>query len=154
MRSPYHLRVVEVRNLTAEGRTLTIEPSVGQHLGAATTFTGMLRPGEIKVLYLYHGFEYEFRVMPPGGGGKPVRGVFDVERDLGLTYSGVSLIPDGRVVADLGDPATTFADSLQDLDPFGLRSRRTIEPDTSRGHDFTPMEERQRARRGGSGRNP
>lgn len=155
MRSPYHLRSVEVRNLTAEERTLTIEPAADQHLGAATTFTGVLRPGEVKTLYLYHGFKYVFQVSPVSGASEPVRGVFEVKRDLGLAFSGDSLVPDASLAAKLGKPSIrqTFADSLQQFDPFGLRARRTIEPDTSRGRDLSPMEERQRNRRGGR-RNP
>ena len=67
MRSPYHLRTVEVRNASDEPKVLKIEPTASQHLGAATTFTGTLKPGEVKSLYLYHGFEYDFRVFESGG---------------------------------------------------------------------------------------
>ena len=67
MRSPYHLRTVEVRNATDQPKVLKIEPTASQHLGAATTFTGILRPGEVKSLYLYHGFEYDFRVLEAPG---------------------------------------------------------------------------------------
>jgi len=64
MRSPYHLRTVEVRNATDSLQTLKIEPTSGQHLGASTTFTGVLEPGEVKVLYLYHGLEYDASIFP------------------------------------------------------------------------------------------
>lgn len=131
MRSPYHLRVVEVRNATEEPRTLKIEPGADQHLGAATTFTGVLQPGEVKVLYLYHGFEYDFRILDAPGFREVTRLTFAVDRDTGLEFAGDSLRPDVKLVAEMGE--ATFADSLQALDPFGLRRTRAIQPDTSRG---------------------
>src|SRR5688500_746882 len=67
LRSPYHLRIIEVRNDTEIVQTLKIEPTAGQHLGAATTFTGVLQPGESKVLYLYHGLEYDIRILDAPG---------------------------------------------------------------------------------------
>lgn len=133
MRSPYHLRTVEVRNVTGEPLMLKIEPTASQHLGAATTFTGLLRPGEVKSLYLYHGFEYAFRILDENGGAERTRTVLEVGRDFGLDFAGDSLIADARAVVRVGPPAATFADSLQQLDPFGLRRSRPIEPDTTRG---------------------
>lgn len=148
MRSPYHLRLVEIRNLTDQQRMLTIEPSVDQHLGAATTFTGVLRPGEIKQLYLYHGFEYVFRILGERTRDEVARGVFEVNRDLGLEFSGDSLVPEARVIVDLGEPTTTFADSVQEYDPFGLRAGGPIEPDTARGREPSRVDLNERSRRG------
>jgi hypothetical protein len=138
MRSPYHLRVVEVRNDSDQLRTLKIEPAADQHLGSATTFTGMLRPGEVKVLYLYHGFEYDFRILDPAGFNEVTRTTVAVDRDMGLLFAGDSLTTGTRLVARIGEPTVTFADSLQESDPFGLRRTRAIEPDTSRGHYPSP----------------
>jgi hypothetical protein len=130
-RSPYHLRIVEVRNAGDSLRTLKIEPTASQHLGAATTFTGVLKPGEIKVLYLYHGLEYDFRIFDGPGWNEMTRTTLEVDRDMDLAYEGDSLRQDVRIHVELGPPTTTFADSLQRLDPFGLRSRRPLEPDTT-----------------------
>jgi hypothetical protein len=145
MRSPYHLRVVEVRNDTQHYQTLTIEPTADQHLGAATTFTGRLRPGEVKILYLYHGFEYAFTVLDERGYKEVTSGEFQVDRNIGLVFSGDSLVADAGLVVELGDPTVTFSDSLQDLDPFGLRSGEPIEPDTTNVRD---RPEREGAERG------
>jgi hypothetical protein len=135
MRSPYHLRVVEVRNDTDQFQTLTIEPSADQHLGAATTFTGRLRPGEVKVLYLYHGFEYAFTVLDDRGWTEVASGEFEVDRDMGLVFSGDALVSDAGLIVKLGEPTMTFADSLQQLDPFGPRSGGPIEPDSTNVRD-------------------
>jgi hypothetical protein len=140
MRSPYHLRVVEVRNDTGQLQTLTIETTADQHLGAATTFTGQLRPGEVKVLYLYHGFEYAFAVLDERGHKEVTSGEFQVDRNIGLVFSGDSLFADAGLVVELGDPTVTFADSLQELDPFGLRSGEPIEPDTTNVRDRSGRE--------------
>ncbi len=140
MRSPYHLRVVEVRNDTDQPQTLTIEPSPDQHLGAATTFTGRLRPGEIKVLYLYHGFQYAFTVLDERGYKEVTSGEFQVDQNIGLVFSGDSLFSDAGLVVELGDPTVTFADSLQELDPFGIRSSEPIEPDTTNVRDRSRRE--------------
>lgn len=147
-RSPYHLRVVEVRNTTDGFQVLTIEPTADQHLGAATTFTGLLRPGEVKVLYLYHGFQYAFRIFDEPSGAQHALAVYGVDRDLGLTFGGDSLVPDARPYVEVGKPKATFADSLQITDPFGIRSGRTIEPDTTRGRVETEQEEEFRRRTG------
>jgi hypothetical protein len=133
MRSPYHLRTVEVRNATDQARVLKIEPTASQHLGAATTFTGLLRPGEVKSLYLYHGFEYDFRVLEAPGYEELTHKAYQVNRDFGLVFDGDSLASEVVLAAELGEPRTTFADSLQVLDPFGLRSGSQIQPDTTRG---------------------
>ncbi len=145
MRSPYHLRVVEVRNDTDQRQTLTIEPSPDQHLGAATTFTGELRPGEIKVLYLYHGFEYQFTVLDERGHKEVTSGEFQVDRNIGLVFAGDSLVADAGLVVELGEPSVTFADSLQELDPFGIRSGEAIQPDSTSVRDRS---EREGAERG------
>lgn len=132
IRSPYHLRTVEVRNTSDEARTLLIEPTGDQHLGAATTFTGRLSPGEVKVLYLYHGFEYHFRIVDPDNPTELVETTVKVDRDLGLALEGDSLIVDAiGIQVRLGAPS--FADSLMQADPFGLRGADPIMPDTSRG---------------------
>ena len=146
MRSPYHLRVVEVRNDSDQLRTLKIEPTAGQHLGAATTFTGTLRPGEVKVLYLYHGFDYDFRILDPSGFNEVTRTTVAVDRDMGLLFAGDSLTTGGRLVAEIGEPTVTFADSLQKIDPFGLRRTRAIEPDTRRGSHQPEASEHTRQR--------
>lgn len=136
MRSPYHLRTVEVRNATDKPKVLKIEPTATQHLGAATTFTGVLRPGEVKSLYLYHGFEYDFRVLEEPGYVELTHKAVQVDKDFGLVYAGDSLASEAVLTAALGEPQTTFADSLQTLDPFGLRSGDRIMPDTTRGQDM------------------
>jgi len=133
MRSPYHLRTVEVRNATDEPKILKIEPTASQHLGAATTFTGVLRPGEVKSLYLYHGFEYDFRVLETPGFDQLTHMAVEVNRDFGLVFAGDSLASETTLAASLGEPTTTFADSLQVADPFGLRSGERLQPDTTRG---------------------
>ena len=136
MRSPYHLRSVEVRNATDQPKVLKIEPTASQHLGAATTFTGILRPGEVKSLYLYHGFEYDFRVLEEPGYDQLTHKILQVNNDFGLVFAGESLASEVVLAASLGEPQTTFADSLQTLDPFGLRSGERIMPDTTRGQDM------------------
>jgi hypothetical protein len=133
MRSPYHLRTVEVRNATDQPRILKIEPAASQHLGAATTFTGVLRPGETKSLYLYHGFEYDFRILEAPGYDQLTHRAVQVDHDSGLVYTGDSLLPETILAANPGQPETSFADSLQSADPFGLRSGDRIQPDTTRG---------------------
>ena len=152
MRSPYHLRVVEVRNGSDEVRTLKIEPTLAQHLGAATTFTGVLKPGEIKVLYLYHGLEYDFRILDGAGWNEITRSTIDVDRDMDIAYEGDSLRQGVLVRAEIGEPTVTFADSLQRLDPFGLRRSRPMEPDTTmiRGPENPNAVQSRRAR----GENP
>ena len=132
MRSPYHLRTVEVRNATEVAKVLKIEPTASQHLGAATTFTGILRPGEVKSLYLYHGFEYDFRVLEGAGFDQLTHRTVTVDRDIGLVFAGDSLASEVTLAATLGEPTTTFADSLHTEDPFGIRSQR-LQPDTARG---------------------
>ncbi len=130
-RSPMHLRIVELQNDTGADWLLTIEPTADQHLGAATTFTGRLRPGETKILYLYHGFRYRVDVLEENGDAVTY-GVYDVDRDMGLVFAGDSLHTTTRMVIELGEPTTTFADSVQALDPFGLRAtERPIQPDTT-----------------------
>lgn len=135
MRSPYHLRIVEIRNATADERMLTVVPVAGQQLGAATTFTGLLKPGEVKVLYLYHGFEYRFAIRE-GHDRVTTATVVDVDRDLGLEFGGDSLEADPGVLVRLGDPEVvspaSFSDSLMQADPFGLRDDSLL-PDTTRG---------------------
>jgi hypothetical protein len=133
MRSPYHLRTVEVRNATDQPRILKIEPTASQHLGAATTFTGVLRPGETKSLYLYHGFEYDFRILETPGYDQLTHRTVRVDRDSGLLYAGDSLLPEAMPSSDPGQPETSFSDSLQTADPFGLHAGRRIQPDTTRG---------------------
>ena len=114
MRSPYHLRTVEVRNATEEARILKIEPAASQHLGAATTFTGVLRPGETKSLYLYHGFEYHFRILETAGDDQLTHRTVQVDRDSGLVYAGDSLRAETALAAG---PETTRGQSI----PIGAR---------------------------------
>ena len=148
-----HLRTVELHNDTQADWVLTIEPTADQHLGAATTFTGRLRPGETKTLYLYHGFRYRVDVLEEDG--DPVTsGTYEVDRDMGLVFAGDSLHRTTRLVIQIGEPTTTFADSVQVLDPFGLRTTdRPIEPDTTslRGH---PARDDSPATRGGRAGQP
>lgn len=150
MRSPMHLRVVELFNETGDDWIVTIEPTADQHLGAATTFTGRLRPGETKTLYLYHGFRYRVDVLESRG--HPVASqIYQVDRDLGLVFGGDSLRRIVRLTAELGEPTMTFSDSLQLLDPFGLRrSSQPIQPDTTSLRGRTEREE-ELGRRGGRG---
>lgn len=133
MPSPYHLRTVEVRNATEEPRILKIEPAASQHLGAATTFTGVLRPGETKSLYLYHGFEYHFRILEAPGYDQLTHRAVQVDRDSGLVYTGDSLLPVGMLAAGSNHRDSGFSDSLQAADPFGVRAGGRIQPDTGRG---------------------
>ena len=116
MRSPYHLRTVEVRNATEEPRILKIEPAASQHLGAATTFTGVLRPGETKSLYLYHGFEYDFRILETPGFHQLTHRAVRVDHDSGLLYAGDSLRLETILAADPGQPETRFSGSLRAAD--------------------------------------
>ncbi len=150
MRSPMHLRAVELFNETRDDWIVTIEPTADQHLGAATTFTGRLRPGETKTLYLYHGFRYRVDVLESRG--NPVASqVYEVDRDLGLVFGGDSLRRVVRLTAELGEPTMTFSDSLQMLDPFGLRrSSRPIQPDTTSPRGRAEREE-ELGRRGARG---
>ena len=52
---------------------------------------------------------------------------------FGLVFAGDSLAPEVALTASLGEPETTFADSLQQVDPFGVRSSQRLQPDTTRG---------------------
>ncbi|HET9581857.1 MAG TPA: hypothetical protein VFP76_03495 [Gemmatimonadota bacterium] len=140
-RSPMHLRIVELRNDTGTDWILTIEPTADQHLGAATTFTGRLRPGETKTLYLYHGFRYRVDVLQDDGDSR-ASAEYEVDRDMELVFAGDSLHQASRLAVELGEPTTTFSDSAPVLDPFGLRSTdRPIQPDTTNMRD---RRERQR----------
>lgn len=144
MRSPMHLRVVELFNETQADWIVTIEPTADQHLGAATTFTGRLRPGETKTLYLYHGFRYQVDVLEERG--DPVTSqVYQVDHDMGLVFGGESLRHAVRLAVELGEPTTTFADSVHELDPFGIRSR-AIQADTTSLRGRPEREERQTRR--------
>lgn len=128
MRSPFHLRVVELRNTTDGTWVLEVAPVAGQDLlGGATTFTGELRPGEMKTLYLYHGFEYTFVVREKAVGHAEVaRASAEVDRDIGFEFAGDSLVQNRGLVVRLGEPRTTFADSL-------MRETSELLPDTTRG---------------------
>lgn len=130
-RSPHHLRVVEVRNDSDQYKTLIVEPTADQQLGASTTFTGLLHPGEVKVLYLYHGFEYHFAVFDEDSGELQAESRLGVHRNLGLVYGDGALTLDEGMVVEIGDPEVTFADSLQKDDPFGIRSGDAIVPDST-----------------------
>ncbi|MBW3661131.1 MAG: hypothetical protein KY397_05805 [Gemmatimonadetes bacterium] len=136
MRSPYHLRVVELRNTTVRPWILEVAPVEGQQqLGGATTFTGELRPGEVKVLYLYHGFEYDFVVSEKAYGEEEVaRTRAKVDRDVGFDFAGDALVMDEGLVVRLGEPAVSFVDSL-------MRAQGDLLPDTARGR-LTPGDKR------------
>lgn len=149
MRSPYHLRMVEVENTSDVKWLILVAPAAEQALsGAATTFTGVLLPGETKRLFLYHGFEYVFRIVEGKGTeiDEIARAELLVDRDMGLMFGGDSLVTEATLAVQLGEP--TFADSLQALDPFGLRRSEAVRPDTARGNRPGSMEERTRTGRG------
>jgi GWxTD domain-containing protein len=103
IRSPAHPRIVEVRNTTDEERLLLIEPTALQHLGTSTTFTGRLRPGETKILYLYDGFTYEFR-LAASGERDDVRQDFRVASDMRFDYAGDSLVAEENPSIEVGAP--------------------------------------------------
>ena len=156
MRSPYHLRMVEVEN-TSEGEWLILVAPAGDQAlsGATTTFTGVLQPGRTKRLFLYHGFEYVFRIVEGKGTeiDEIARAELLVDHDMGLLFAGDSLVPEATLAVELGEP--TFADSLQALDPFGLRRGEAVRPDTARGNRPSPIDDRARPGRGrGGGRQP
>ncbi len=109
--SPAHPRVVEIRNDTDETRVLKIEPAAHQSLGYGTTFSGRLRPGEVKVFYLYDGFTYRFRVIDATGVVGEVRRELDVSRDLDLAYAGDSLVQEGAPSVEIGRPTVLFSES-------------------------------------------
>lgn len=100
-RSPMHLRFIEFRNDTDRELVLTIVPAADQQLEAPTTFTGRFEPGELKILFLYHGLRYQVEVLEPDG--DPVtRGIFQVDYDIGLAFDGDSLGPATRLAVRLG----------------------------------------------------
>ncbi len=103
IRSPAHPRIVEVRNTTDEERLLEIEPAALQHLGTPTTFTGRLRPGETKILYLYDGFTYQFR-LAASQGRDDVRQDFRVASDMRFDYAGDSLVVEENPSIEVGAP--------------------------------------------------
>jgi GWxTD domain-containing protein len=103
IRSPAHPRIVEVRNTTEEERLIEIEPAALQHLGTATTFTGRLRPGETKILYLYDGFTYQFRLVASRE-RDDVRQDFRVASDMRFDYAGDSLVVDENPSIEVGPP--------------------------------------------------
>lgn len=109
LRSPAHPRVVEVRNATREPRLLLIEPAAAEALGASFTFTGVLRPGEVKTLYVYDGFEYRFRLVDATGHTRPIRQAFAVDGDLGLAFAGDSLVPEENPRVEVGTPVAVAA---------------------------------------------
>ncbi|MGH7572628.1 MAG: hypothetical protein ACREMK_12410 [Gemmatimonadota bacterium] len=142
MRSPMHLRVLELYNETEEDWIVTIDPTADQHLGAATTFTGRLRPGETKTLYLYHGFRYQVDVLKRQS--EPVISqVYWFDRDMGLVFGGDSLRRVVRLAVELGEPAVTFSDSMQSL---LRRSSQPIQPDTTSLRERTRQREKERRR--------
>lgn len=145
-----------MRNTTDSLWTLKIEPAAAQHLGASTTFTGELDPGEVQVLYLYHGFEYHFRILDSRGWKEVALSLFEVDRDMGIAFAGDSLRADPKLLVELGEPTVTEADP-RGADRTGLRER-SLAPDTTRGtrapadasqrRDYEERQERER-RRGG-----
>jgi GWxTD domain-containing protein len=104
IRSPAHPRVIELRNTTDEMRMILIEPATFEHLGGSTTFTGRLRPGETKILYLYDGFTYRFRLVDLSGSRDDVRQEFKVASDLHIAYAGDSLVADENPSIEVGEP--------------------------------------------------
>ncbi len=104
IRSPAHPRVIELHNTTNEMRLIEIEPAAFEHLGASTTFTGRLRPGETKILYLYDGFTYRFRLVDASGEGDDVRQDFRVASDMQIAYAGDSLVAEENPTVEVGLP--------------------------------------------------
>jgi GWxTD domain-containing protein len=107
--------VVELRNTTNQVRTLRIEPTAHQRLGAATTFTGRLGPGETKVLYLYDGFVYRFRLAGASGDGGEVSQDIRVASDVELAYGGDSLTAARTPRIEVGEPVLVGAESYEGL---------------------------------------
>lgn len=148
IRSPAHPRVVELHNTTNETLVLEIEPAAFQNLGAPTTFTGRLRAGETKILYLYSGFTYRFRLVDASGESDEVRQDFRVASDLQLAYEGDSLVAEGNPTIEVGEVvlvgSLTYDDAteaqlddlvrrLDGLLPPGARSEyRTLPPEGKR----------------------
>lgn len=129
-----HLRVIEVRNGTDRELVLTIVPTADQHLRAPTTFTGRFQPGERKTLYLYHGLRYQVDVLEPDGA--PVtHGIFLVDHDIGLAFTGDSLEPATRLAVRLGRPTVIPADSLRRSSTLGVESPTWPLPADTIGQD-------------------
>jgi GWxTD domain-containing protein len=104
IRSPAHPRIIELRNTTDEMRMILIEPAAFQHLGGSTTFTGRLRPGETKILYLYDGYTYRFRLVDVSGARHDVRQEFRVASDMQMAYAGDSLVAETNPAVQVGEP--------------------------------------------------
>ena len=93
------------------------------------------------------------RVLEAPGYEQLTQKAVQVNRDFGLVFDGDSLAAEVSLTATLGEPETTFADSLQTADPFGLRSADRLQPDTTRGQAIPTsareaIEREQRERQG------
>jgi hypothetical protein len=125
--------VVQIRNTTAATWSLRIKPAPGQPLRAPTTFAGILRPKEVKVVYLYSGFDYQFETEPRYTAGKSSLQVIEVDSDIGLVFAGDSLGRDEDPLVLVGKPVAVRADDRQSIrarygDP-DRRVVRTVEPE-------------------------
>lgn len=100
--SPAHQRTIQIQNTTDEELRLFVLPVADPRLRAPTTFTGTLRPGERKVLYLYHGFYYRL-VSQAMRGGDPFETRIAVERDLRLDVRGASFVASAEPEVEVGE---------------------------------------------------
>jgi hypothetical protein len=81
-------------------------------------------------------------------------GVYQVDHDLALVFTGDSLSERVGVTVELGEPTTAFADSLQDVDPFGLRRTLPVLLPDSAGVRRPSRPEGPASRRSGAGELP
>jgi hypothetical protein len=126
--SPVHPRTIELRNDTDEPRLLFIEPTDPTLQGATFTFTGVLRPGEVKVLYLYHGYTYRFRIVDSGAPGAALDEDVQVDEDLALAYGGNALTREA-MAGEPGEPRVLASQRAEALDARETARRRLGEPD-------------------------
>jgi hypothetical protein len=141
--SPVHPRTIELRNDTDEYRLLFIEPTDPTLQGATFTFTGVLRPGEVKVLYLYHGYTYRFRIVDSDSPLSQLDEDVRVDEDLELAYGGDVLTREAmtgepgeaRVLASQGPGALDARESVRArLGEPDLRAARTLDPELEDGN--------------------
>jgi hypothetical protein len=126
--SPVHPRTIELRNDTDEPRLLFIEPTDPSLQGATFTFTGVLRPGEVKVLYLYHGYTYRFRIVDSRSPGAELDQDVQVDEDLALAYEGDALTREAMAGAP-GEPRVLALQRAEALDAREVVRARLGEPD-------------------------
>jgi hypothetical protein len=124
--------VVQIRNTTGEAWSLKIKLAAGQPLRAPTTFSGILRPGQVKVFYLYDGYEYEFRTALVEEGGPTHLQSLRVGSDLGLVFAGDSLAADENPLVLVGRPLAITDHRAVIRHRYGEPDRRiarTLEPE-------------------------